>query len=554
MNLKHSFGGARLCRALFIGSIIAAAASRDCGTALHAAVVTNFVATTGNNGNPGTEASPWLTIAYGTANMTAGGRLQIRGGTYAEHISTGYKHGTVGQNTIIENYPGETVFVKPTSTTAAFLVGGASFVTISGLFIDCTNASPDIQAGIKIDNGSHNITVTNTEIYNVGNSHGFLLAAPSYSNLLTHITAHDINKLWSGSANHGVYLSGSVSNTIVEYYWLYNMMPIAGQGTAQPNAIHQFDGDGYLGNTFRFGTISNCFVGVGLYSSSAGAQVYNNFIKDCVYGEKVWSGCSSNRTWNNTFYHCSGYAISVEGGSGADNQWANNLISDGTANGGIYVGTTEPITYWTNNLSCDNVGFNFQDDSGKAVKVGNLFNNSYNAAYVSAPSDLRIATNSSAWQAGITIAVVGTDFYGTVRPQNGANEIGAHELVTGAVTPTVAWGANDAFAFEPAIPGSFQITRSLDGTNATLTVNYRVTGTATNGVNYSTIATNVAFAAGDITKPVTITPIDDAIANGLRTVILDLWPSANYTLTGNTNASMGIVDNDGLNTGKKGNQ
>ena len=43
---------------------------------------TYYVATTGNNSNPGTNAQPWLTISYGCSTIAAGDTLYIKDGIY----------------------------------------------------------------------------------------------------------------------------------------------------------------------------------------------------------------------------------------------------------------------------------------------------------------------------------------------------------------------------------------------------------------------------------------------------------------------------------------
>jgi hypothetical protein len=90
-------------------------------------------------------------------------------------------------------------------------------------------------------------------------------------------------------------------------------------------------------------------------------------------------------------------------------------------------------------------------------------------------------------------------------------------------------------------PGTFTISRSSAG--VPLTVNYSLTGTATNGIQYQTTPTSVTFAATDTSTNVTITPIDDGIPNLPTQVILTvLNGGANYTGAGS--ATVFIADAD----------
>lgn len=73
--------------------------------AAHAA--TYYVATTGNNGNPGTEEQPWRTVAYAVGTMAAGDTTYVRGGTYTESVIRFKRSGTANAPIKLLNYPGE---------------------------------------------------------------------------------------------------------------------------------------------------------------------------------------------------------------------------------------------------------------------------------------------------------------------------------------------------------------------------------------------------------------------------------------------------------------
>ena len=74
--------------------------------AAHAA--TYYVATTGNNSNPGTENKPWRTITYAVAAMVAGDTAYVRGGTYSTEGTIRFKRtGTATAPIKLLNYPGE---------------------------------------------------------------------------------------------------------------------------------------------------------------------------------------------------------------------------------------------------------------------------------------------------------------------------------------------------------------------------------------------------------------------------------------------------------------
>jgi hypothetical protein len=129
--------------------------------------------------------------------------------------------------------------------------------------------------------------------------------------------------------------------------------------------------------------------------------------------------------------------------------------------------------------------------------------------------------------------------------------------VTGTITnddssalPVISVAATDASAAETATnitanPGQFTLTRLGGNINQAVTVNYTLTGTATNGTDYTSLPTSVTFAAGSSTAIVTVTPTNDTIFEATETAILTLATGTGYTFsTTNRAATVNITDND----------
>ena len=55
-------------------------------TSMSVSATVYYVATDGNDGNPGTEALPWQTIQKAAKTMVAGDTVYIRSGTYNERV------------------------------------------------------------------------------------------------------------------------------------------------------------------------------------------------------------------------------------------------------------------------------------------------------------------------------------------------------------------------------------------------------------------------------------------------------------------------------------
>ena len=114
----------------------------------------------------------------------------------------------------------------------------------------------------------------------------------------------------------------------------------------------------------------------------------------------------------------------------------------------------------------------------------------------------------------------------------------------GTALPTVTIAATNPNAAEPSTTGTFTVTRT-GATTSALAVNYAISGTAVNGTDYQTLSGNVTVAAGQTTATITVTPIDNSIVDGTRTVILTLSANAAYTVGSPSSATVSIADNDG---------
>ncbi len=117
--------------------------------------------------------------------------------------------------------------------------------------------------------------------------------------------------------------------------------------------------------------------------------------------------------------------------------------------------------------------------------------------------------------------------------------------------PVVSVAATDASASEPGTDkGTFTVTRT-GSTAASLTVTFSVGGTATPGTDYAALGSSVTIPAGAASATLTVTAIDNAIAESNETVVLTISSNAAYTVGTPAGATVTIGDNDG-GTGLKG--
>ncbi len=95
-----------------------------------------------------------------------------------------------------------------------------------------------------------------------------------------------------------------------------------------------------------------------------------------------------------------------------------------------------------------------------------------------------------------------------------------------------------------ASPGVITFTRS-GGTEAALTVQYTVGGSATAGVDYVPLPTSATIDAGSATAVIVVTPIDDALVENEETILVTLAADPAYA-AGTPSAALVTLVNDDL--------
>jgi subtilisin family serine protease len=109
--------------------------------------------------------------------------------------------------------------------------------------------------------------------------------------------------------------------------------------------------------------------------------------------------------------------------------------------------------------------------------------------------------------------------------------------------PVVTVSAGDPSATESGDPGRFTIMRT-GSTASSLTVDYTVSGTAQNGVDYQVLTGLVTIPGGSSSANLTVTPVDDPVAEGNETVVLTIAAGSAHTVGSPASATVTIADND----------
>ena len=107
--------------------------------------------------------------------------------------------------------------------------------------------------------------------------------------------------------------------------------------------------------------------------------------------------------------------------------------------------------------------------------------------------------------------------------------------------PIVSIVASAPNAAEPSTPGAFTITRT-GATVKALTVALNVSGTATNGADYTALPASVIIPAGAASVGLPVVPLSDELAEGNETVILAIATTSDYTVGTPAAATVTIAD------------
>jgi hypothetical protein len=112
-------------------------------------------------------------------------------------------------------------------------------------------------------------------------------------------------------------------------------------------------------------------------------------------------------------------------------------------------------------------------------------------------------------------------------------------------SPVVTIKATDASATEGADTGNFRISRT-GATDKALAVVLAVVGTATNGVDYTTIHTTVTIPAGKAFLDVPVTALADSTVEGTETVLVKLHGSKKYLVGSGRAATVNIIERESV--------
>lgn len=374
----------------------------------HAA--TYYVATNGNNSNPGTSSSPWRTVAYAASKMIAGDTTYVRGGTYKEGLVRFGRSGTRSAPIKLLNAPGQFPVIDciDRSQNHMVLLQNSSgrrlpigWITIEGFEIrNCLN-------GIRFWN-LHDSEFRRNWIHHNAPAQGILGNGTRIvidRNRINHNGPFTTNP--TSAQAHGLYMSGTaitITNSLI-----YDNL---GYGI-QMNGSLSYNSAEHPAPEFAL---------------SSNWVIANNTIAYNVNrsGMVVWGANSRNaRIENNIFYQngvkrastdCQGIGF-LNAGTG--NTIRNNLAFASAPGATRFISGGTQGTHYT--------------ESGNIV-------NTLTPQFVNAPATLPSAPNfalnsgSPAINKGLTISTTKTSYTNISRPQQSFYDMGAFEFLNNSTS------------------------------------------------------------------------------------------------------------------------
>jgi parallel beta-helix repeat protein len=294
------------------------------------AAATFHVATTGNDSNPCTAASPCRTASRGASVLSGGDTLMLHSGLY-EDGGLQLPDGSAGAHTTIMANPGDTVTLRPGGGDCVICLGdGQHHITIDGLILDSGNEQGDRLGFAPVVNNDHDnatghdFVIQNCEVRN-GKQQGLHIAGGNWLIKNNHIHHNGTD----ASLHHGLYFAGwesTIDGNTFDHNACTGLQNYSSTGGNTANNT-------YTNNVF---TQNGCGV---VIAQSSGHTIQNNLIYDEGTGGKTPGAltcCAPNSTvTNNTIVNNHLTGIASYGGGAQDNVEVRNNLVCGNAGGQI---------------------------------------------------------------------------------------------------------------------------------------------------------------------------------------------------------------------------
>lgn len=516
-------------------------------TNLDLSAATYFVAPppAGNDGNPGTNASPFATIQHAADIVNPGDVVTVKPGTYAG--AKFWRSGSSVSPIVFQAQPGVVVNAPGSlnSNNDNLWVRDANYITIDGFESTAAGRSGIAVQGEPAPGEVHGIVIQNNNCHNNGRWGVFTGFAEG-------VIIRNNTTSFSG-AEHGIYVSNSADNPVITGNTVHDNHASGIQINADP----ALDGDGIISNALIDSNIiynngAGGAAGINL-ASVVNSQISNNLLYNNLAGGIAgWDdgncpcgvsgnfifGTHNNKIYNNTIVQPSTarFVISLLDGS-YGNAIKNNIL--------IHLGTRGSINVDSTSQSGMDSDYNvvvnvFSPDDGNtfinlaAWQALGFDQHSFIAGTAAlfvnaAGNNYHLSGTSPAINAGTPVSGVPLDLEGTSRPQGSAIDIGAYEAVlcvgdTTAPTTSITSPADNA-----TVGGTVPLNANASDDCALSKVEFYIDGN---------------LVGTDSTSPFSISWNSKSVSNGSHTVNSRAYDSTSHQ-TDSTNVNI-TVSNTGL--------
>jgi hypothetical protein len=422
-----------------------------------------YVAPTGDDGNDGSQAHPWLTLQHAADVVQPGDTVNVLPGNY-----TGFMlqtSGASGQPIRFLAQPGAIINANNDQAPNGHTPDGInlenwdapppiSYVVIDGFTLDGDNFPVRPRCGIRIagnaDNGTssfaHHITISNNHLANcrefgilTGHVNDILIESNECSGSINqhgiyHSNSGDRatlrNNICHGNHGCGIHTNGDlssggdgmISDCLFEGNIVYENAADLGSGLGGGSGINS---DGVRNSTYRNNLLFNNHAsGISLYMIDAGAPAIGNFVTNntiCMPNDGRW-------------------AINIADASTGATLRNNILLNDHSFRGSITLtpdcvnGFTSDYNVVMDRLTNDD-GNTVQTLAGWKVSTGQDMHSLvateaqlFVTPNGNSPGDYQLSATSLAKNKGGVQNAPSVDILGNPRPAGGAFDIGCYEL------------------------------------------------------------------------------------------------------------------------------
>ena len=382
-----------------------------------------------NNVNYGTESLPWCTLNYAASRIIAGDTIYIKAGTYNEAAPVIQNlTASEGNETRIENYQDDVVTIRSSGYGGGrVVIDNTDYLIWDGINVTFGNY------GIEVRDTSSYVTIRNSEIYDIGQQ-GIFVHENSHHVTIDSCKIHNTDNYTSNG--EGIYIGSATGSDATHDITVSNneIYDVGGEGVDIKCYTYNVIVDGNNIHDIKYDATycsAGCS-GVHVYADGSPCStrgqnpnhiIRNNFIHDFTSINNGISLRSGATVYNNVLWDGGKYAFLSQSDAGDSYQRKiyHNTVDTSSMS---FIGTS----YQTD----------IKNNTGYSSGTGNIaFNSSYFVSVTEGSENYRLVSGASPINYGNDLtATVSTDIEGTSRSSNGNPDAGAYEYKPYGVSPS----------------------------------------------------------------------------------------------------------------------